>query len=240
MKTGTWRVEPPARAPIPVSCPARYNPPVLTRRICPWCRSELAREAGVACPVCARPLVDESGNALREVDLVYDRVVAAEREKRKAFLIRGTPVAALVSLGGPLIHGALAFIVSVPLFMLAHGIALRLVLVREPRRLLGRRRRFFARHIARGIFLVLTAIGYSLTSIPAAGAVAGAITFAGVTWLTQEHLMWSLRQERLRHPPHAWEKIALTALVLLVLGLLALLAAFGLAAWAILERLTGA
>jgi hypothetical protein len=161
-------------------------------------------------------------------------VVAEEWERRKRFLVRGTPIAALVSLGGPLIHGALALVFSIPLFMLAHGIALRLYLVREPRRLLGRRRRFFARHIARATFLLLTAIGYSLTSIPGAGAIAGAVTFSGVTWLTQEHLMWSLKQERLRHPPELWEKLVLATLVLILVGVLATAATFGYVAWRVL------
>jgi hypothetical protein len=185
--------------------------------------------------VCDRPLADESGNQLREVDLVYDAVVARERARRMTFLARGTPLAALVSLGAPLLHGALAF-VSIPLFMIAHGVALRLYLVREPRRLLGTRRRFFARHIARGTFLVLTAIGYALTAVPAAGAIAGAITFAGVTWLTQEHLMWSLAQERRRQPPLLWEKLVLAGIVLTVLGILAAAVAFGYVTWWLVER----
>lgn len=172
---------------------------------------------------------------MREIDLVYDRVVAEETAKRKQFLVRGTPIALVVSLGGPLIHGALAFVFSIPLFMLAHGIALRLCLVREPRRLLGRRRRFFARHIARGTFIVLTAIGYSLTSIPAVGAIAGAVTFAGVTWLTQEHLMWSLHQERLRHPPRLWEKLTLAAIVFIIIGILATVAGFGYVTWRLMR-----
>jgi hypothetical protein len=207
---------------------------VISKRACPWCRSDLDRNGETTCPICERPLADDDGNALREIDLVYERVVDDERERRKRFLIRGTPIAAAVSLGGPLIHGALAFVFSIPLFMIAHGIALRLCLVREPRRLLGKRRRFFARHIARWTFIVLTAIGYSLTSIPAAGAVAGALTFAGVTWLTQEHLMWSLRQERLRHPPELWEKLVLATLVLIIVGILAGAATFGYVTWRVL------
>lgn len=204
---------------------------MAAKQICPWCRSEISRDAGAACPVCERTLLDGDGKRLREIDLVYDSVVADELVRRRKFLIRGTPIAALVSLGGPAIHGALAFVFSLPLFMLAHGIALRIYLVRQPRRLLGKRRRYFTRHIARGAFIILTAIGYSFTSVPAVGAIVGALTFAGVTWLTQAHLMWSLRQERLRHPPALWEKLALAAIVSTIVGILAAAATFGWIAW---------
>jgi hypothetical protein len=203
----------------------------MLKRVCPWCRSEIAREAAATCPVCDRTLTDAAGSPLREIDLRYDAVVARERERRKVFLIRGTPIAALVSLGAPLFHASLALALSVPLFMIAHGVAQRLYLVREPRRLLGRRRRFFARHIARWTFVLLTALGYAMTAIPVAGVLAGIVTFAGVTWLTQEHLMWSLGQERRRQPPRLWEKLVLAAIVLTLCGIAFVAATFGYLAW---------
>lgn len=209
----------------------RYHRDVITKRSCPWCRSDIPRDALTRCQVCDRPLTDEEGNTLREIDLTYDSVVAIEHTRRKTFLVRGTPVAALISLGAPMIHGALAFVFSLPLFMLAHGIALRIYLVREPRRLLGKRRRFFTRHIARGTFVLLTAIGYSLTTIPVTGAIAGALTFAGVTWLTQEHLMWSLRQEHDRQPPVLWEKLVLAGIVLTFVGIVVAAGTFGFVVW---------
>ncbi len=197
-------------------------------RLCPWCRSNLPREVRGACPVCERSLVDGEGRELREVDLVYDRVVAVQRERLKRFLIVGTPIAAVVSLAGPLIHSSLAFFISVPLFVIAHAIALRVVLVAEPQRLLSRRRRFFTRNIGRWTFVLLSAGGYTLTAIPLAGALVGAATFAGVTSITFAHLMWSLSQERNREPLLLIEKIALAVVIVLVLGIVATVIAFGL------------
>jgi len=47
---------------------------MLSSRDCPWCRTRLSREVTDACPTCGRALRDESGNELREIDLVYDRL----------------------------------------------------------------------------------------------------------------------------------------------------------------------
>jgi len=174
-------------------------------------------------------LQDEQGNELREIDLVYDRVVSENETRFRRFLAIGTPIAALISLGGPLFHWGPAMVVALPLFSITHAIAFRLVLAGEPRRLLGRRRRFFTRNISRWSFLLLTLFGYSFTAIPIAGAVLGAATFAGVTWLAFRHLMWSLRRERERAPLLVVEKIALAVIVVAIVGIVVALLVFSLA-----------
>lgn len=194
----------------------------------------MSRDAPRVCPICERQLYDESGNALREIDLVFERVASVERERRTRFLLVGTPIAALAALVAPAGHG-----LFIPVLMLAHAAGQHLFLVREAQRLLSGRRKFFARNIARGTFLILSGIGYSITTIPILGVVAGAVTFSGVTWITQEHLMWSLRQERERKPPERWEKIVLGLLALAVFGILLCLILFGYVGWLLFESLQG-
>ncbi|MCM2316716.1 MAG: hypothetical protein NDJ92_16335, partial [Thermoanaerobaculia bacterium] len=201
----------------------------LSSRECPWCRTRLAREVSDSCPTCGRALRDAEGNELREIDLVYDRVVAANEARFLRFLAVGTPIAALISLGGPLFHLGPAMLVALPLFSITHAIAFRLVLAGDARRLLGGRRRFFTRNISRWSFLLLTLVGYSFTAIPLAGALIGAATFAGVTWLAFRHLMWSLRRERDRAPLLLAERIALVVIAVAFVGIVAALLVFSLA-----------
>jgi hypothetical protein len=202
---------------------------MLSPRDCPWCRTRLARDVTDSCPTCGRALRDAAGNELREIDLVYDRVVAENEARFFRFLLFGTPIAALISLAGPLLHWGPAVVIALPLFSITHAIAFRLVLAGEPRRLLGKRRRFFTRNISRWAFLLLTLGGYSLTAIPVAGALAGAAVFAGVTWVAYAHLMWSLRRERDRAPLLLGEKIALAVIATLLVGIVATLLVFSLA-----------
>jgi hypothetical protein len=202
---------------------------MLSLRDCPWCRTRLPREAVDSCPTCGRRLRDDEGNELREIDLVYDRVVGENGARFLRFLKIGTPLAALVSLAGPLLHWGPAVVIALPLFSITHAIAFRVVLAGEPRRLLGNRRRFFTRNISRWAFLLLTLAGYSLTAVPVAGALIGAGVFAGVTWLAYSHLMWSLRRERERAPLLLAEKVALAVVVTLLLGILAALVVFSVA-----------
>lgn len=203
---------------------------MISRTICPWCRSDLSGDTPPVCPTCERNLFDDAGNALREIDLVFDRVENEERKRRTRFLLVGTPIAALASLVAPAGHGFF-----LPVLMLAHAVSQHLYLVREARQLLGGRRKFFARNIARGTFLIMSGVGYSITTIPILGVLAGAITFSGVTWITQVHLMWSLGQERERKPTEAWEKVVLALLVLAILGILVALTLFGYVGWLLIE-----
>ncbi|MGK2855916.1 MAG: hypothetical protein ACSLFQ_01785 [Thermoanaerobaculia bacterium] len=201
----------------------------LSPRECPWCRTRLAREVTDSCAACGRALRDEKGNELREIDLVYDRVVATNEARFLRFLAIGTPIAALISLGGPLFHWGPAMLIALPLFSITHAIAFRFALAGDARRLLGGRRRFFTRNISRWSFLLLTLVGYSFTAIPLAGALLGAGTFAGVTWLAFRHLMWSLRRERERAPLLLAEKTALVVITVAFVGIVVTLLVFSLA-----------
>ncbi|MBI2213997.1 MAG: hypothetical protein HYU52_10155 [Acidobacteria bacterium] len=202
---------------------------MLSPRDCPWCRTRLTRETPDACPACGRALRDGDGNELREIDLVYDRVVAENHARFLRFLTIGTPIAGLVSLAGPLFHWGPAVVIALPLFSIAHVIAFRVALAGEPRRLLGNSRRFFTRNISRWAFLLLTLVGYAFTAIPLAGALIGAAVFACVTWLAYTHLMWSLRRERDRSPLLLAEKIALAVIAVLLAGIVVTLLVFSLA-----------
>ena len=202
--------------------------------ICPWCRTSLpVGPAPSACQTCDRPLLNEAGERLREIDLVYPQLVREQESKLGTFLRTGLPIAAIASIPAPFLHGTIGAL-SIPMFVLAHMIPLRVYLLKRPRQLLGRRRRFFTRQISRWSFLILAAVGYSLTTIPVAGIAIGAATFAGITLITYRYLMWSLQQELERKPLQLWEKLVLVFLVLLLCGILAAIVAFGLlVGWAV-------
>ena len=171
-----------------------------------------ARRSGV-CPSCERPLASDTGAELRPIDLRYEEVEAAQRERFRQLLPIGSAVAAAISLVVPLFH--LGSAVAVPLLILAHLLTVRLLLIRDARRLLGAKRRMFNRWMARLSFLWFGCIGYGLTVIPVAGAIAGAGTFAGLTTVIHRYTLWSLDRERQRLPLAAWEKLVLAMLVLL-------------------------
>jgi hypothetical protein len=206
---------------------------------CPWCLEPLAavERRGTACPRCGRPLGDGNGGAVRPVDVRYDAVVGGQRRRFRRLMQVGVPVAAVVSLVAPLAHWGGLVLVSVPLLVVAHMLALRLYLVAESRPLLGRSRRFFHRWLGRLAMLWVGVPGYALTVIPVAGALAGAAVFAGLTAAMHHYTLWSLGREKDRHPLTGWEKFLLIALVLVTIAVLASLAALTLAVGFTLTKL---
>ncbi len=208
--------------------------------ICPWCRESLGfgqRKAG-RCPHCDRPLTDEEGRELRAIDLRYDLVEERLWERWRRMLLIGGPAVAVFLIGLPLLPlGALAI---PPLMTLAHLIAVRLYLFREPMRLLGSRRRLFVRWLGRLVFLWLGVPGYVMAMAPLVGLVPGLITYGGLTTAAWTYVRWSLAEERDRAPLSRWEKwlliglITLSAVVaaaLLVLGTAAGLSVAALQSW---------
>jgi hypothetical protein len=178
-------------------------------------------------------LTGVDGTVLRTLDLRYEEVRARQEERLGRLLPAGTAAAAAIALVMPLLHlGAAA---AAPVLVVLHLVVVRLVLVREARLLLGRRRRFFTRWLTRLVFFWLGVPGWGLAVVPALGVVSGAATFAGLTLGAHAYTLLSLDRERRRLPLLLWEKAllvllaALTAVVAIVLVLAALLLGWGVA-----------
>ena len=129
----------------------------------------------------------------------------------------------------PLLHVVAVF--AVPLLTVASLVLVRLVLVRDACRLLGRSRRRFVRWLGRLGFLWIGIPGYGLTMVPVLGVVAGVATFAGLTTAMHHYVLWSLGREYRRQPLMVWERVLVIALILLTVAagvvLVVLLAAIG-------------
>jgi hypothetical protein len=193
-------------------------------RVCPWCREPLglANRKALECPHCHRPLVDDSGRELRDLDLRYEQVAGRQRERLSQMLMVGVPVVVLVVLGLPLLH--LGAVAAAPLLVLVHLIAVRLWLLREVMRLLGARRRRFVRWLVRLSFLWIGVLGYGLAATPLVGLLPGIATFVGLTAFASSYASWSLTREWQRAPLARWERMLLIALVVGTVLILALFA----------------
>lgn len=194
-------------------------------RSCPWCREPLSfgqRRAGV-CPHCERSLVND-GTELRPIDLRYQEVEEAQWKSYQQMLMFGSGTAVVLFLLLPLLHVTISTALVVPLILLAHMLALRIMLIRQARSLLGKTRRLFQRWITRLLIIWIGTIGYGLTAIPVIGVIPGVVTFAGLTTLVHHYTLWSLKRERQRLPLAQWEKLTLVGLVLLTIILIVVLA----------------
>lgn len=187
---------------------------------CPWCLEALprSREILVDCPKCSKSLSDDDGQELRAIDLRFTSLKDAQEAQFSRFLSVGTAIAAGVGLIVPLAHFGAA--VLVPLMIVCHLVAVRFFLIRDARRYVGPARRFFSRWITRLSFLWIGSIGYGLAVIPVAGAVAAGVTFAGLTWLVHNYVLWSLEREKERLPLARWEKAVLVVLAILTVVML--------------------
>lgn len=151
----------------------------------------------------------------------------------------GTAAAAAVALLTPLLH--VVAVVVVPLTVAVHLVVVRVLLVREAQHLMRPMRRLLNRWLTRFSFLWIGLPGYGAMTVPLAGVVLGAGTFAVLTTIAHVSTMVGLERERAGRPLAAWEKAAPMALgavtVLLLLLLVGLTLLFGWSVAAIVERL---
>ncbi len=188
---------------------------------CPWCLEPLPRSGGpfVHCPKCCKSLTDDDGRELRAIDLRFLLLRDAQEAQFSRFLSIGTGVAAAVGLVVPLAHFGAA--VLIPLMVICHLMAVRFFLIRDAGRYVGPARRLFSRWITRLSFLWIGSIGYGFAVIPVVGAALAAATFAGLTWLVHNYVLWSLEREAERMPLARWEKAVLVLLAVATVVILA-------------------
>lgn len=155
-------------------------------------------------------------------------------------IMAGGAAVAAVSLLMPLLH--VAAVVAVPLLTILNLVLVRLVLVRDACRLLGRTRKRFVRWFGRLTFLWIGIPGYGLTTVPVIGVIAGVGTFIGLTSAMHHYVLWSLGREYRRLPLMMWERTLVIGLILLTVTagvvLLVVLAAIGWSVSALVSWLT--
>jgi len=180
------------------------------------------------CIHCGRPLTAVDGSELRAVDVRSKGVEARQCERFRRLLIFGTPAAAVIAVGMPLLH--LGAVAMAPLWAVLHLLVIRFYLTSGTFQLLPPVRRRFNRWLGRFTLLWIGVPGYAAMATPAAGILAGAATFAVLTALIHHYALWSLHRERAREPLAAWEKallavlgVATVAALILVTALAALL-----------------
>ena len=132
----------------------------------------------------------------------------------------GAAATAAVALALPVAH--LAAVLLVPLMVASHLLAVRLLLVGDAVRLLGRRRRLFNRWLTRLAFLWVGGLGYGLGTAPLIGVVPAVGVFLALTAAAHHYTLWGLRAERDRRSLTGWEKLSFGCVGLLTLAVLLL------------------
>ena len=156
--------------------------------------------------------MDDLGRELRELDLRFERVEAEQCRRFRTFLLAGAGVSAAVAFTVPFTH--LGAVLLVPLMVVVHLVLVRLLLVREAVRLLGRTRRLFNRWLTRLAFLWGGGIGYGLATLPLVGVLPAVGSCLALTAAAHHYALWGLRAERDRRPLAPWERVSLGCLAL--------------------------
>lgn len=150
----------------------------------------------------------------------------------------GTATVAVLALVVPLVP--LAIVLAPPLFVLAHLMTLRLVLLRQTVPLLGTRRRMMLRWLLRLGVLWAGGPAYAAASAPFIGVLPAAGAFALLTTAAHHYSLWSLRRERDRQPAASWEIILLIGLAVLTLAVMAVaIVLAGLLGWSVAQLIEG-
>jgi hypothetical protein len=196
-----------------------------------------ARATGTECPHCGRSIGRNGEAAAREAR--FERVAAAQAGTFRRLLGWGTAGAAVLSLVMPFLH--VLAVVLVPLAVATHLVLVRVVLVRDTQRLLGPVRRLLNRWLLRFSFLWLGLPGYGAMTVPLAGVLVGAGTFAVLTTVAHVSSAVALERERAGLALAWWEKavpVALAVLTVVVLVLVVALAVlFGWSVTALVDRM---
>jgi hypothetical protein len=175
------------------------------------------------CPACGAALVDADGRELTALDLRFEELEAWQRARYLELMAAGTAAAAAIALAAPML--AAAVVLVPPLMVIAHIVALRLVLVRRTARYLSPRRRIVQRWLTRFGVLWIGGPAYAAAVAPLVGVLPAAGAFALLTTVVHHHALWSLARERDRRPPGRWEWILLAGFAVLTLVALAALVA---------------
>jgi hypothetical protein len=175
------------------------------------------------CPGCGSALVDAAGRELRPIDLRFEELERWQRARYLELMAAGSLAAAVVALVAPAVPAAV--VVAPPLMVIAHIVALRLVLVRRTVRYLSPRRRIVQRWLTRFGVLWIGGPAYAASAVPVVGVLPAVGAFALLTTVVHHHALWSLARERDRRPPGRWEWILVIGFAVLTLAALVVLAA---------------
>lgn len=205
---------------------------------CPTCLETLPfrHPRDQPCPGCGAALVGADGRELRPLDLRFDELERWQRARYVELLAAGTLVAVAVALVAPAVPAAV--VVAPPLMVIAHVVALRLVLVRRTARYLSPRRRIVQRWLTRFGVLWVGGPAYAASVVPFVGVLPAAGAFALLTTVVHHHALWSLARERDRRPPGRWEWMLVIGFAVLTLVALVVLAALAAAVgWSVSQLL---
>lgn len=184
---------------------------MMKMSVCPYCRSRTPE--GATCAYCGSPLGE------RDVEVHFPALVSVQKQRLNTLLGTGIPIAAATTFISPFLTGPLHFLVSVPILVMATGMAVNSQLVFPVQWLLSRPRRFLARWTRRLCFYSVAFWGFAVAVTPIVGALAGAATFAGLSVATHRYMMWNAKLDFEGTPIRGFERVILigagiTALVL--------------------------
>lgn len=152
---------------------------------------------------------------------------------RSAPVVAGVVALGVLHLVPPLTPiTAAAGVVAVPLLLLVHAIALRLLLVNPSRRAFrdSRSRRIVTRWSCRFFFVAVAPPAYGTLLAPGLGPVVAPASYYAVNWAIFRYLRWHHARHERGDGIHPVEKVALALVALLALAGLALALALAAAA----------
>lgn len=152
---------------------------------------------------------------------------------RSAPVVAGVVALGVLQLVPPLTPiAAAAGVVAVPLLLVGHAVALRLLLVNPSRRAFrdSRSRRIVTRWSCRFFFVAVAPPAYGTLLAPGIGPVVAPASFYALNWAVYRYLRWHGARHGRGEGIHPVEKVALVLVALLALAGLALALALAAAA----------
>lgn len=187
---------------------------MLKMSVCPYCRSRTPE--GATCAYCGSPLGE------RDVEVHLPALAPVQKQRLNRLLRTGIPIAAAATFISPFLTGPLHLLVSVPVLVVATGLAVNSQLVFPVQWLLSRPRRFLARWTRRLCFYSVALWGFAAAGTPIVGALAGVATFAGLSVATHRYMMWNAKLDFEGAPIRGFERAVLIGAGLAALVLAAI------------------
>lgn len=185
---------------------------------------------------------DDADGADGESSLADLRSGYLALQVRSAPAVAGAVALGVLHLVPPLAPiSAAVGVVAVPLFLLGHAIALRILLVNPSRRTFrgSRSRRIVTRWSCRFFFVAVVPSAYGTLLVPGLGLVVAPASFYAVNWAIYRYLRWHHTRHERGQGIHPVEKVALVLVAFLALAGLVLALTLAAAAGLLVEWLQG-